>query len=92
MDQTLLAAIVPAIITVIAVFIGYLITYLNNLRLSQYTEQLNRVNKQLGELYGPLYSIVSTGNQVWSAYMMKYEYGRPNFARNPPPTHIPQFD
>lgn len=44
------------IITVALAFVGYLVTYVNNLRLSQRAERLERVNKQLRELYGPLYA------------------------------------
>ena len=65
MDRTLLAAVITAVVTVLVALGGYLITYWNNIRLSQYSEQLNRINKQLGEFYGPLYSLVDTGNQVW---------------------------
>ncbi len=86
MDINLLAAIVTAAVTLIVALTGYLITYVNNIRLSQRTEQLNRVNRQLGELYGPLYSLSRTGDQVYKAFRTKYRPGVPYFGNNPPPT------
>ncbi len=83
MNTTLIATIVTPIvvvfITVIGALVGYLITYRNSIRLSQRTERLNRINRQLGELYGPLYSIVDTGNKVWEAFHKKYPHVDPNF-------------
>jgi hypothetical protein len=72
MDATLTAALITAVVTILLALIGYLITYWNNIRLSQRTEQLNRVNKQLSEFYGPLYSIVDTGNRVWKTFRTRY--------------------
>jgi hypothetical protein len=87
MDPTLTAAIVTAIVTVVVALIGYLITYWNNILLSQRTEQLNRINRQLSEFYGPLYSLVDAGNQAWTAFRTKYRSGISSFfERNPPPT------
>jgi hypothetical protein len=53
MDATLVAAVITAVVTVFVAFIGYLITYLNTIRLAQRTEKLQRINRQLSELYGP---------------------------------------
>jgi hypothetical protein len=86
MDATLIATTVTAAVTILVALTGYLITYWNNIRLSQRAEQLNRINKQLGELYGPMYSIVSTGDRAWQAFRMKYRRGNPYFGDNPPPT------
>lgn len=86
MDVNLLAAIVTAAVTLSVALTGYLITYWNNIRLSQRTEQLNRVNRQLGELYGPLYSLSRTGSQVYKAFRLKYRPGVHYFGNNPPPT------
>ena len=69
------ALIVTTAATIALAFLGYLITYLNNLRLSQRTEQLVRVNKQLSEFYGPLYALVSAGAIVWEAFRARYRPG-----------------
>ncbi len=86
MDATFTAAILTAIVTVLVALAGYLITYWNNIRLSQRSEQLERINKQLAEFYGPLYSLVSTGTQTWAAFRTKYRPGRSYFESYPPPT------
>jgi len=86
MDSTLTATFITAIVTIFVALIGYLVTYWNNIRLSQRTDRLNRINKQLAEFYGPLYSLVDTDNQAWGAFRSKYRPGRPFFGTNPPPT------
>ena len=86
MDTTFTAAILTAIVTVLVALAGYLITYWNNVRLSQRAEQLERINKQLAEFYGPLYSLVSTGTQTWEAFRTKYRPGKSYFESYPPPT------
>jgi len=86
MDSTLSAAIVTAAVTVVVALTSYLITYWNNILLSQRAEQLNRINKQLSEFYGPLYSLVAAGNQAWTAFRKKYRSDIPYFGGSPPPT------
>lgn len=53
MDQTL---IITTVVTVSLAFLGYIATYLNNLQKSRREDQLERINKQLSELYGPMFS------------------------------------
>jgi hypothetical protein len=87
MDAALIPVFITAIVTILVALTGYLITYRNNVRLSQRTEQLSRINKQLSEFYGPLYSMVDTGNQAWAAFRSKYRPAGPYFGGNkPPPT------
>lgn len=85
MDPTVIAAVVTAIVTVGVAFTGYLITYWNNILLTQRAEQLNRINRQLSELYGPLYSLVNAGNQAWTAFRTKYRSDVSAFFTNNPP-------
>ena len=63
MDVTLTAAVITAIVTIFVALAGYLITYWNNILLSRRTERLNRINKQLNEFYGPLYSLVYSSSK-----------------------------
>ncbi len=86
MDATLTAALITAAVTILVALIGYLVTYWNNIRLSQRMEQLNRVNKQLSEFYGPLYSIVDTGNRVFDTFRTRYRPGVSYLEGTPPPT------
>jgi hypothetical protein len=76
---------VTLIITVILAFSGYLITYLNNIRLSQRTERLARVNRQLAELYGPLFALSQASDRAWQAFRRKYRPGRTYFGQGTPP-------
>jgi hypothetical protein len=76
MDTTFLATIITVSGTLLVALAGYLITYWNNIRLSQRSEQLERVNRQLAEFYGPMYSLVSTGTQTWIAFRKKWLNGK----------------
>jgi hypothetical protein len=56
------------VVTVAVAFGGYFATYLWNLRIAQRKDRLERVNRQLSELYGPLLALVTAGTrafQVW---------------------------
>jgi hypothetical protein len=44
---------------------GYLAKYLNDLRIAQRKDQLERVNAQLRELYGPLYALARASGNTW---------------------------
>ncbi|MBE7436335.1 MAG: hypothetical protein HS100_20640 [Anaerolineales bacterium] len=64
-------------VTILLAFLGYIVTYLNNLRLSQRAERLQRINRQLGELYGPLFALNHASDIAWRAFRSKH---RPNNA------------
>ncbi|MFE0105255.1 hypothetical protein [Streptomyces sp. NPDC059009] len=57
-----------AITTVLLAFVGYLVTYLNGLRLAQRQERLARINRQLSELYGPLLALTEINSRVYGAF------------------------
>lgn len=61
-----------AIVTVVLAFAGYAVTYLNSLRLAQRQERLERVNRQLGELYGPLLALTETDSRMWHAFAERH--------------------
>jgi len=63
---------VTTTVTVGLAFLGYIITYFNNLRLSQRSERLERINSQLRELYGPMLALVNASNIAWKAFRAKY--------------------
>src|ERR1041384_2548469 len=65
MDQAFWSAIFLALL-------GYLATYLNNLRLSQRKDKLDRVNRQLSELYGPMFSLTHASNIAWQGFRSKH--------------------
>jgi len=78
--------IASLIITIVLAFIGYLVTYLNNLRLSQRTERLERINRQLGELYGPLFALTQSSDRAWKAFREKHRPGQAYFGEGEPPS------
>lgn len=67
--------IVTTLVTVTLAFVGYLVTYLNSLRLAQRTERLERLNRQLAEFYGPLFALSEASNMAWDAFRKKHRPG-----------------
>jgi hypothetical protein len=63
------------------------INYNNSIRLARRNEQLNRINKQLGELYGPLYALRKAAQAAYEAFRSKYRVGKPYFDINDPPNN-----
>jgi hypothetical protein len=61
--------------TVLVAFAGFLATYLNNLRLSQRQERLARLNKQMSDLYGPLFAVTGTLDIAWRTFRSNYRVG-----------------
>lgn len=66
-------------VTIVLAFIGYLATYLNNLRLTQRKDRLDRVNRQLGEFYGPLFALNHASYIARQKFLDKYAAGRDRF-------------
>jgi hypothetical protein len=67
-----------ATLTVSAVlaFVGYWATYWNNLRMSQRKDKLERINRQLKELYGPLFALGHASEIAWRSFRHRYRPGR----------------
>ncbi|MFD9511268.1 hypothetical protein [Streptomyces mirabilis] len=59
-------------VTVVVAATGYGATYLTNLRLTRRKDHLDRVNRQLSELYGPLYAQCEAVNQAWKKFEDRY--------------------
>jgi len=74
------------IITITLALLGYLITYINNIRLSQRAERLQRVNRQLAELYGQLFALSQASDKAWQAFRRKYRPGIAYFGEGKPAT------
>ncbi|NUO60009.1 MAG: hypothetical protein HOV78_25370 [Hamadaea sp.] len=64
------------IVTVGLAFVGYLMTYLNGLRLAQRQARLARINQQLSDLYGPLFALIEANLRIYDAFLAKH--GRPD--------------
>ncbi|HSG46157.1 MAG TPA: hypothetical protein VLA72_23695 [Anaerolineales bacterium] len=65
MDQTL---IITTVVTVSLAFLGYIATYINNLQILRRENQLERINKQLSELYGPMFSVTHASTTAWKSF------------------------
>ena len=73
-------------VTVMLAFIGYMATYLNNLRLVQRKDRLERVERQLRDFYGPLLSLSESSTRAWQAFRSKYRPGRGYWRTDDQPT------
>jgi len=80
------AFLVTTAVTVLLAFTGYLATYLNTLRISQRNQRLERVSRQLGELYGPLYGLTDSETAIWQIFRVRYRPGGHFFDEADPPT------
>lgn len=58
--------------TLLVAFSGYVVKYINDLRLAQRKDRLERVNLQLRELYGPLFSLINVSTITWKAFVEQY--------------------
>jgi hypothetical protein len=77
-----LAIGIPLLIAVL----GFAGAYLNGVRLALQKERIDRVNRQLADLYGPLLALVSTANRSWDEFRRQYRPGGSYWDRRPPPT------
>ena len=83
MDTKTLATLTVTLLLGVA---GYVVTYFNTLRLTKRKERLDRVNRQLRELYGPLYALTEGADKSWRAFRL--QIGRPSgsfWDASPPP-------
>lgn len=79
---------IAVVVTVTLAFAGYVATYLNGLRLTQRQERLARVNRQLGDFYGPLFALTEANTRTFAAFVKRH--ARPGgvspFSDGTPPT------
>lgn len=64
--------VVTLVVTVVLAAAGYGATYLTNLRLARRKDHLDRVNRQLSELYGPLYALSEAADRAWRKFVARY--------------------
>ncbi|WFB05643.1 hypothetical protein LRS74_00395 [Streptomyces sp. LX-29] len=67
-----LSVVVPLVVTVFVAAFGYGATYLTNLRLARRKDHLDRINRQLSELYGPLYAQSEAADRAWRKFAARY--------------------
>lgn len=84
---------ISTILTISIPVILALIAYLNSLRLEQRKNRLERLNRQLDELYGPLLALVQSNQRAWENFIAKHG-DNPDFYKkksNPTPEQIEEF-
>lgn len=77
---------IALILTAVLALTGYVVKYLNDLRLAVRKDRLDRVNRQLSELYGPLFALDRAGYRLWQVFRSRY--GRDFWGADTPPTPV----
>jgi hypothetical protein len=67
-----LSVVVSLMVTVFVAATGYGATYLTNLRLARRKDRLDRVNRQLSDLYGPLFAQSEATDRAWRNFVARY--------------------
>lgn len=71
--------IVPVASAALIAVLGWVATYFHKWHFDKKANKLDRVNKQLRELYGPLYAMLMAGNATWEAFWKNH---RPSHGKN----------
>jgi hypothetical protein len=71
------STIVPLIVTIILALLGFLVKYLNDLKLTQRKERLQHVENQLRDFYGPLFAISQALSKGYESFRSFYRPGLP---------------
>jgi hypothetical protein len=77
-----LALGVPAAVAVV----GFFVTYAYSLRLAKRKDRLERINRQLSDLYGPLLSLSSASDAAWKAFRRRWRPDVGSYWADPEPT------
>ena len=72
--------------TIFVALVGFLVTYVVNLRLARRKDRLERINEQLRDLYGPLYALEISARSAWMEFRKQYRPDRRYWQDDPPPT------
>lgn len=65
--------LITASVTIFVALLGFVLKYINDLALAKRKDKLDRINKQLGDFYGPLYSLLKSNQQAWASFRQKYK-------------------
>lgn len=87
-----LAAVWTLIGSVITAAVASLAAFIANRRTDRLRGQLEYVNSQLREFYGPLFAIAETSEQAWTAFKTRYNPNAASEANFWDPAHPPSRD
>ncbi|MFA0307640.1 hypothetical protein AB4543_17305 [Vibrio splendidus] len=73
--------VLPMIVAALIAVSGWVITYIHKWYFDKKSNQLDRVNRQLKELYGPLYVRLIASQETWDAFIKKHKpaHGKKNY-------------
>jgi len=74
------------VVPIVVALMGVLGAYFYNTALARRKDRLDRINRQLSELYGPLLSLVAASSRSWEVFRSRYRPGGAYWDRDPPPT------
>ncbi len=77
---------IALIVTVLLAMAGYATKYLNDVRLAQRKDRLDRINRQLSELYGPLFALNLAVARLWLEFRSRHRPSGPFWSVDDPPT------
>ena len=63
---------ITATTTLLVAGLGFLFTYFHSRRLQERNDRLTRINRQLGELYGPAFALTDSTRISFEAFRSKY--------------------
>ena len=78
--------VAPLLVTIVVAFSGYYYSYTNNVALENRKAQLERVDRQLKELYGPLYALANASGETWTEFRKVYRPTGPYWGSDPSPS------
>jgi hypothetical protein len=78
--------IITTSVTLVLAIVGYLAKYLNDIKIANRKDKLERINRQLKEFYGPLLSLISSSNASWEKFRKTYRNNIISYfdPKNPP--------
>jgi hypothetical protein len=79
---------VTVVVSISLALLGYIVTYSNSLRLDRRKDRLMRLDKQLSDLYGPLFALIRANRRAWEAFRkdVRPGFGEDFWGTDPPPT------
>jgi hypothetical protein len=72
-------------VTILLAAIGYAVKYWNDLRLAQRKDRLDRIDRQLRDLYGPLFALGAATHRLWAEFRLRHRPGVPFWDPENPP-------
>src|ERR1044072_3880974 len=72
-------------VSILIAFIGFITKYINDIKIAQRKDRLERINRQLKELYGPLSALIHTSGIAWQGFRKKYRPNRSYWRSEPYP-------